>query len=272
MRAALASRRRAAAALRAGARPRRRPRRPRRDRHARGAEAGRLERAARSVAGRRRGRPRRGARRGARRVTGGRSPARGARRRRGAKHDGPGPRRASRSSSPSPTACVPPGAASASRSRTSSRRRSTRPPWRRSKPSRSTRFARSGCATGSPTRSSSSAQDGRVVVIEVAARIPGGQMGDLVRIGVGVDLVEVAVRQALGEEVRDELALPRLAAAARDPLPDGGSGALAHRERGQRRLAASPCSQPRASSRRRRTFSRVTRSVPSRSTAIAAAT
>ena len=35
-------------------------------------------------------------------------------------------------------------------------------------------------------------------------------MGDLVRIGVGVDLVEVAVRQALGEEVPDELALPRL--------------------------------------------------------------
>ena len=51
--------------------------------------------------------------------------------------------------------------------------------------------------------------DGRIVVIEVAARIPGGQMGDLVRIGVGVDLVEIAVLQALGEEVGDELALPR---------------------------------------------------------------
>jgi biotin carboxylase len=52
--------------------------------------------------------------------------------------------------------------------------------------------------------------DGRIAVVEVAARIPGGQMGDLVNIGVGVDLVEIAVRQALGEEIGDELALPRL--------------------------------------------------------------
>ena len=54
------------------------------------------------------------------------------------------------------------------------------------------------------------AADGRVVVIEVAARIPGGQMGDLVRIGVGIDLIEVAARQALGDEVPDELAAPQL--------------------------------------------------------------
>jgi biotin carboxylase len=54
------------------------------------------------------------------------------------------------------------------------------------------------------------AADGRVVVIEVAARIPGGQMSDLVRIGVGIDLIEVAARQALGEEVPDELAVPQL--------------------------------------------------------------
>jgi biotin carboxylase len=51
--------------------------------------------------------------------------------------------------------------------------------------------------------------DGGVLVIEVAARIPGGQMADLVRHAVGVDLVEVALRQALGEPVPDELALPR---------------------------------------------------------------
>jgi biotin carboxylase len=44
-----------------------------------------------------------------------------------------------------------------------------------------------------------------VRVVEVAARIPGGQMADLVRHAVGVDLVEVALRQALGEEVPDEL-------------------------------------------------------------------
>ena len=51
--------------------------------------------------------------------------------------------------------------------------------------------------------------DGSVSVVEVAARIPGGQMADLVRHAVGVDLVEVALRQALGEDVPDEIALPR---------------------------------------------------------------
>jgi biotin carboxylase len=56
--------------------------------------------------------------------------------------------------------------------------------------------------------------DGSVAVVEVAARIPGGQMADLVRHAVGVDLVEVALRQALGEDVPDEVALPRF----RQPL------------------------------------------------------
>jgi len=51
--------------------------------------------------------------------------------------------------------------------------------------------------------------DGGVAVVEVAARIPGGQMADLVRHAVGVDLVEVALRQALGEDVPDDVALPR---------------------------------------------------------------
>jgi biotin carboxylase len=53
------------------------------------------------------------------------------------------------------------------------------------------------------------APDGRVVVVEVAARIAGGQMADLVRHAVGVDVVEIAVRQALGEDVPDDVALPR---------------------------------------------------------------
>ena len=43
--------------------------------------------------------------------------------------------------------------------------------------------------------------DGRILMIEIAARIPGGQMADLVRHAVGVDLVEVALRFALGEPV-----------------------------------------------------------------------
>ena len=73
------------------------------------------------------------------------------------------------------------------------------------------------------------AVDGRVVVVEVAARIPGGQMADLVRHAVGVDLVEVAVRQALGEDVPDDVALPRFSqplairffTAEPGPLPTG---------------------------------------------------
>jgi biotin carboxylase len=46
-------------------------------------------------------------------------------------------------------------------------------------------------------------------IVEVAARIPGGQMADLARHAVGVDLLEVALRQALGVEVPDELVRPR---------------------------------------------------------------
>ncbi len=51
--------------------------------------------------------------------------------------------------------------------------------------------------------------DGVVRVVEVAARIPGGQMGDLALHAVGVDLVAVAARQALGLEVAAELLRPR---------------------------------------------------------------
>jgi biotin carboxylase len=50
--------------------------------------------------------------------------------------------------------------------------------------------------------------DEGVLVIEVAARIPGGQMADLARHAVGVDLFEVALRQALGEPVPDSVACP----------------------------------------------------------------
>ena len=53
------------------------------------------------------------------------------------------------------------------------------------------------------------AADGRAWLVEVAARIPGGQMADLARHAVGVDLVEIALKQALGEPVSDELARPR---------------------------------------------------------------
>ena len=56
--------------------------------------------------------------------------------------------------------------------------------------------------------------DGDVRVVEIAARIPAGQMADLVRHGVGVDLVEIALLQALGRPVPDELLAPRF----RQPL------------------------------------------------------
>ena len=71
--------------------------------------------------------------------------------------------------------------------------------------------------------------DGSVRVVEVAARIPGGQMADLVKHAVGVDLVEVALRQARGEEIPDELCRPkfrkpttiRFFTAQPGPLPTG---------------------------------------------------
>jgi biotin carboxylase len=71
--------------------------------------------------------------------------------------------------------------------------------------------------------------DGSVSVVEVAARVPGGQMSDLVRHAVGVDIVELALRFALGEPVPDDVALPRFSqplairflTASPGPLPIG---------------------------------------------------
>jgi len=73
------------------------------------------------------------------------------------------------------------------------------------------------------------APDGRVVVVECAARIPGGQMADLVRHAVGVDLIEVQLRMALGDDLPDALVEPHFAqplairflTAAPGPLPTG---------------------------------------------------
>ena len=71
--------------------------------------------------------------------------------------------------------------------------------------------------------------DGSVLVVEVAARIPGGQMADLVRHAVGVDLVDVALRFALGDAVPDERGTARMTqplairflTAEPGPLPTG---------------------------------------------------
>ena len=53
-----------------------------------------------------------------------------------------------------------------------------------------------------------------MIVVECAARIPGGQMADLVRVATGVDLVDVQLRMALGEELPDDVVRPRF----RQPL------------------------------------------------------
>ena len=111
-----------------------------------------------------------------------------------------------------------------------------------------------------------------VHVVEVAARIPGGQMADLVRHAVGVDLVELALRFALGEDVPDEVALPRFSqplairflTAAPGPLPTG-------------RVTRIGSLDPVLARRRRRPGGDVPhrwarRSAPSGSTATAAAT
>jgi biotin carboxylase len=73
------------------------------------------------------------------------------------------------------------------------------------------------------------APGGRVIVVECAARIPGGQMADLVRWATGVDLVEVQLAMALGDDLPDALVRPkfsqplaiRFLTASPGPLPTG---------------------------------------------------
>jgi biotin carboxylase len=52
--------------------------------------------------------------------------------------------------------------------------------------------------------------DGAVSVVGAAARVPGGRLADLVRHAVGVDLVELALRFALGEDVAEDDVRPRV--------------------------------------------------------------
>jgi biotin carboxylase len=48
-----------------------------------------------------------------------------------------------------------------------------------------------------------------VRVVEVAARIAAGQMADLVALGTGINLFDIAIAQALGDDVPDQLVTPQ---------------------------------------------------------------
>jgi biotin carboxylase len=68
-----------------------------------------------------------------------------------------------------------------------------------------------------------------VRVVEIAARVPAGLMDEVSRLGIGVDVVQVALLQALGVPVPDELLRPRVSqplairflTAGPGPLPVG---------------------------------------------------
>ena len=142
------------------------------------------------------------------------------------------------------------GSASASAGSTSTRRRSTA--------TRSSEAERVGRAVGARARA---ARRDRVPAADRDRRRRGAR-----RRGRGADPrradgrpraargrrrpVEVALRQALGEPVPDELVVPRVLAAARDPVPHRGAGAAADREGAQRRRRSSGCSRSPASCRR----------------------
>ena len=53
-------------------------------------------------------------------------------------------------------------------------------------------------------------EDGVARLIEVAARIPAGQMDSVARYGVGVDLIDIALLQALGRPVPDEMVAAKM--------------------------------------------------------------
>ncbi len=86
-------------------------------------------------------------------------------------------------------------------------------------------LGRSASAIGSRFPQLIAATDGRMVVVEVAARIPGGEMSDLVRHAVSVDLVEGAVADGARRGATRFARQAGLPPATRNPLPDRGARA-----------------------------------------------
>jgi biotin carboxylase len=64
--------------------------------------------------------------------------------------------------------------------------------------------------TGVHTVKALGSEDGVARLIEVAARIPAGQMDSVARYGVGVDLIDIALLQALGRPVADEMVAAKM--------------------------------------------------------------
>jgi L-amino acid ligase C-terminal domain 2 len=52
-------------------------------------------------------------------------------------------------------------------------------------------------------------EHGAARIVEIAARIPAGQMADLALFGTGINLFDIAIAQALGRPVTDEMITPR---------------------------------------------------------------
>ena len=106
---------------------------------------------------------------------------------------------------------------------------------------------------------------GNVFVVEVAARIPAGQMTDLVRLGTGIDLVEIALAQALWRPRHGHNGHRTLPPPTRRQLPHRQPRDPADRHCHARSTASTAYARPPASSKRIHTSKSGKPSVPCRS-------
>ena len=92
--------------------------------------------------------------------------------------------------------------------------------------------------------------DGVARLIEVAARIPAGQMDSVALYGVGVDLVEIALRQALGQAGAGRARRARAAAADGDLVSHRAAGPATDRQARARQRAGQGARVPGCRGRR----------------------